>query len=79
MKLAAPSYPALQQVMVLVMQVVALRLRSNSKAGQAALSEEEEMDYSLRMNKELPPDIRVLGWCTVPADFSARRVTPPFL
>ena len=30
------------------------------------------MDYSLKLNKELPDDIRVLAWCTVPADFSAR-------
>ena len=58
-------------------QVVSLRLRSGNKVGQAVLSEEQEIDYSLKMNKELPPDIRVLGWTTVPADFSARHAQPP--
>lgn len=58
-------------------QVVSLRLRSSNKVGQAVLSEEQEIDYSLKMNKELPPDIRVLGWATVPADFSARHAQPP--
>lgn len=33
------------------------------------------MDYSLKLNKELPDDIRVLAWCTVPADFSARHAS----
>jgi len=53
--------------------VIALLLRSASKTGEPALLEEDEMDYSLKLNKELPPDIRVLAWCTVPADFSARH------
>jgi hypothetical protein len=53
--------------------VVALLLRSASKTGEPALLEEDEMDYSLKLNKELPPDIRVLAWCTVPTDFSARH------
>ena len=47
-------------------------LRSAGKVGEPALLEEDEMDYSLKLNKELPADIRVLAWCTVPADFSAR-------
>ncbi len=53
--------------------MIALLLRSASKTGEPALLEEDEMDYSLKLNKELPPDIRVLAWCTVPADFSARH------
>ena len=53
--------------------MVALLLRSASKTGEPALLEEDEMDYSLKLNKELPPDIRVLAWCTVPTDFSARH------
>lgn len=61
------------------LQVISLRLRSGNKVGQAVLTEEQEMDYSSKMNKELPPDIRVLGWCTVPADFSARHATQCFL
>lgn len=53
--------------------MIALLLRSASKTGEPALLEEDEMDYSLKLNKELPRDIRVLAWCTVPADFSARH------
>lgn len=53
--------------------MIALLLRSASKTGEPALLEEDEMDYSLKLNKELPSDIRVLAWCTVPADFSARH------
>ena len=53
--------------------MIALLLRSASKTGEPALLEEDEMDYSLKLNKELPADIRVLAWCTVPADFSARH------
>ena len=58
---------------VMPLQVIALLLRSARKTGEPALLEEDEMDYSLKLNKELPPDIRVLAWCTVPADFSARH------
>ena len=53
--------------------MIALLLRSASKTSEPALLEEDEMDYSLKLNKELPPDIRVLAGCTVPADFSARH------
>ncbi|KAL3150588.1 hypothetical protein ABBQ32_000396 [Trebouxia sp. C0010 RCD-2024] len=56
-------------------QVVSLLLRSSGRTGEAAVGEEEEMDYSLKLNKELPHDIRVLAWCTVPAHFSARFST----
>ena len=37
------------------------------------------MDYSLKLNKELPADIRVLAWSTVPADFSARHASASWL
>lgn len=57
------------------MQVVSLLLRSSGRTGEAAVREEDEMDYSLKLNKELPDDIRVLAWCTVPADFSARHAS----
>ena len=33
-----------------------------------------EIDYVRVMNRVLPNDIRVLGWCTVPVGFSARFV-----
>ena len=58
-----------------MLQVVALLLRSAGKTGEAALPEEDEMEYSLKLNKELPSDIRVLAWCTVPAGFSARSAS----
>ena len=59
------------------MQVIALLLRSVARTGEAAVGEEDEMDYCLKLNKELPTDIRVLAWCTVPADFSARQAHAP--
>jgi hypothetical protein len=31
-----------------------------------------EIDYVKVLNRILPRDIRVLGWCPVPADFHAR-------
>ena len=31
-----------------------------------------EIDYVKVLNRILPQDIRVLGWCPVPADFHAR-------
>lgn len=33
-----------------------------------------EIDYVRVINRVLPNDIRVLGWCTVPVGFSARFV-----
>lgn len=53
-------------------QVVALFLRSKGRAGQDAVSEGEEFDFPYLLNCALPPAIRVLGWTTAPADFSAR-------
>lgn len=31
-----------------------------------------EIDYVRVLNRVLPKDIRVIGWCPVPADFHAR-------
>ena len=56
----------------LPLQVVALRLRSSGRVGQAPLPEEQELDYAAKLNKALPHDIKVLGWTTVPEGFSAR-------
>jgi tRNA pseudouridine38/39 synthase len=53
-------------------QVVALRLRSAGRAGQASVAEEAELDYPMLINRALPDDIRVLGWATAPEGFSAR-------
>ncbi|CAM0873442.1 unnamed protein product [Alopecurus aequalis] len=54
-------------------QVISLYLRSSMKdAGGNALDERSEIDYVRVLNKILPPDIRVIGWCPVAADFLAR-------
>ncbi|KAM6559611.1 hypothetical protein CsatA_028850 [Cannabis sativa] len=63
-------------------QVVALFLRSKLKKACSdhqnsieMVSREEyegEIDYVRVLNRALPNDIRVLGWCPVPIDFSAR-------
>ena len=34
----------------------------------------EEYNYVHMLNQQLPEDIRVLGWCPVSEDFSARYV-----
>ena len=52
--------------------VIALNLRSAAKVGEPPIPEDEEFDYPARINKALPLTIRVLGWKTVPEDFSAR-------
>ena len=65
----------IQVFAALLLQVVALLLRSAGRTGESPLLEEDEMDYSLKLNKELPADIRVLAWSTVPADFSARHAS----
>jgi tRNA pseudouridine38/39 synthase len=51
---------------------VALVLRSAGRADGPPVSEDQEYDYPALINRALPPEIRVLGWTTVPADFSAR-------
>ncbi|KAA8537977.1 hypothetical protein F0562_027442 [Nyssa sinensis] len=63
-------------------QVIALFLRSNHKEteGSNGYSEdftpkelyEGEIDYVRILNRVLPKDIRVIGWCPAPNDFSAR-------
>jgi tRNA pseudouridine38/39 synthase len=53
-------------------QVVALMLRSAAKVDDPSLPEDEELDYPALLNRVLPADIRILGWTTVPEDFSAR-------
>ncbi|POO00302.1 Pseudouridine synthase [Trema orientale] len=63
-------------------QVVALFLRSNLKKACSdhessieMVTREEyegEIDYVRVLNRVLPNDIRVLGWCPVPIGFSAR-------
>ncbi|KAI4346563.1 hypothetical protein L6164_007449 [Bauhinia variegata] len=59
-------------------QVIALFLRSNLKvsgANNGIISEakhEDEIDYVKVVNRVLPDDIRILGWCPVPVDFHAR-------
>jgi tRNA pseudouridine38/39 synthase len=56
-------------------QVVALKLRSSIPlilgAGRSFESY-EEMDYADLMNRHLPSEIRILGWCEVSDEFSAR-------
>ncbi|XP_044974875.1 tRNA pseudouridine(38/39) synthase isoform X3 [Hordeum vulgare subsp. vulgare] len=54
-------------------QVISLYLRSNFKeAGGNVLGERSEIDYVSVLNRNLPRDIRVIGWCPVSADFLAR-------
>ncbi|XP_050146569.1 uncharacterized protein LOC126621982 isoform X2 [Malus sylvestris] len=63
-------------------QVIALYLRSNLKetcennedSNKIVYSEqyEGEIDYVRVLNRALPEDIRVFGWCPVPLDFNAR-------
>ncbi|XP_052621049.1 uncharacterized protein LOC122194785 [Lactuca sativa] len=61
-------------------QVVALLLRSKLKEPGCNTSEEfvdkrpeeEELDYVRILNGALPNDIRVMGWCPAPDNFSAR-------
>nr|XP_017243735.1 PREDICTED: tRNA pseudouridine(38/39) synthase isoform X1 [Daucus carota subsp. sativus] len=60
-------------------QVVALYLRSRYKVKGGSTEQfvtedlcEGELNYVHMLNKVLPKDIRVMGWCPVPVDFSAR-------
>ncbi|KQK21488.1 tRNA pseudouridine(38/39) synthase isoform X1 [Brachypodium distachyon] len=54
-------------------QVISLYLRSNLKdPGGNVLDERSEIDYVKVLNRMLPRDIRVIGWCPVAADFLAR-------
>ncbi|CAL5414824.1 unnamed protein product [Camellia sinensis] len=63
-------------------QVISLFLRSNRKETEqsngcsgAFLAKElyeGEVDYVRILNRVLPKDIRIMGWCPAPIDFSAR-------
>ncbi|GIL65068.1 hypothetical protein Vafri_18923 [Volvox africanus] len=53
-------------------QVVALRLRSSARVDEPEAPLELEYDYPRLVNKALPPEVRVLGWAPVPAEFNAR-------
>lgn len=66
-------------------QVVALQVRSNLLEGAGVIVAEDsqahlrrhantttELPYMVMLNKNLPDEVRVLGWCDVPSDFSAR-------
>ncbi|XP_042454481.1 tRNA pseudouridine(38/39) synthase-like isoform X1 [Zingiber officinale] len=60
-------------------QVISLYLRSNLKdAGgntvnqMSTLEQKCEIDYVRVLNRVLPGDIRVVGWCPVPTDFHSR-------
>ena len=45
---------------------------SNNHDGPAKAKVITEMDYVTMLNRSLPDDIRVLGWCEVTPEFSAR-------
>ncbi|CAL1363282.1 unnamed protein product [Linum trigynum] len=63
-------------------QVIALFLRSKLRHLNSNTSDsrenfvdgqnEEEIDYVRVLNRALPRDIRIFGWCPVPVDFHAR-------
>eukprot|EP01018_Ginkgo_biloba_P009141 Gb_19670 [translate_table: standard] len=63
-------------------QVIALYLRSNRKdLGKGTISnqmplenisDEKEIDYVRVLNRALPIDIRVIGWCPISGNFHAR-------
>lgn len=63
-------------------QVIALYLRSKYTATgddtisvhipSESISDEMEIDYVRVLNRALPKDIRVIGWCPIPCDFHAR-------
>nr|CAB3495766.1 unnamed protein product [Digitaria exilis] len=54
-------------------EVISLYLRSNIKDVEGdMLYERSEIDYVKVLNRILPRDIRVLGWCPIPEDFHAR-------
>lgn len=53
-------------------RVAAARASRDQEGYFAAAAEEGEIDYVGVLNRALPEDIRVLGWCPVPKLFSAR-------
>uniref|UniRef100_A0A0D3FJ62 Pseudouridine synthase I TruA alpha/beta domain-containing protein n=1 Tax=Oryza barthii TaxID=65489 RepID=A0A0D3FJ62_9ORYZ len=55
-------------------QVISLFLRSNIKDAKLdVLDNKSEIDYVKVLNRILPHDIRVIGWCPVAGDFLARE------
>lgn len=56
------------------LQVVSLVVRSCRKVHEPEASVEEEHDYPVMLNADLPPEIRIWGWAPVQDDFSARCV-----
>ncbi|CAM6126833.1 unnamed protein product [Calypogeia fissa] len=46
--------------------------RDLEESVSSSIGTEDEIDYVGVLNRVLPEDIRVLGWCPVPRDFSAR-------
>lgn len=58
--------------------VIALHVRSTATQGVGLVrpgAGGEPLNYARILNGVLPPDIRVVGWCPVPLDFSARFST----
>lgn len=53
-------------------QVIAIKLRSKARVGEAIPPMHEELDYVRMLNAVLPVDVRVTGWCPVEEEFSAR-------
>jgi hypothetical protein len=62
---------------VRVSQVVSIKLRCAARAGDELPAVERELDYLGMLNKALPADIRVRGWCPLPDDFTARCDATP--
>ena len=60
-----------------VSQVVSIKLRCAARAGDELPAVERELDYLGMLNKALPADIRVRGWCPLPDDFTARCDATP--
>lgn len=56
----------------LVLQVIALTVRSSGRVDEPELTVAQEMDYPTAINRALPDDIRVLGWAPVEDSFNAR-------
>lgn len=53
-------------------QVIALKVRSSARAGEALPLQDKEINYPMMLNGVLPNDIRVIGWADAPPEFSAR-------
>ncbi|XP_071716433.1 uncharacterized protein [Rutidosis leptorrhynchoides] len=65
-------------------QVVALLLRSKRKeldanSSEELVNDEGELDYVRILNGVLPDDIRVIGWCPAPVNFSASCLSREYI